>query len=128
MTQMDPLEDYPTALVALEEYEWLQGHLQDPVPLPGTAIDLVKDSAFIDCLANLTVSPQKGRYMFFHHYGETLDFSRITDEFLPTDANDIGMRMWGEPSWVVANTGRDVERMLWEDAMSFWCRLEGYGK
>ncbi|KAK0641948.1 mannosyltransferase putative-domain-containing protein [Cercophora newfieldiana] len=128
MAQMDPLEDYHAVLVAIEEYEWLQDHLQELTPRSGALHDLANDLKFLDSLGNPTVSPRKGKYMFFHHYGERLDFSRITDDMLPTDANDLYMRMWGEPNWVEASVGRDVEKMLWRDATGFWCGLEGYAK
>ncbi|KAK4445994.1 mannosyltransferase putative-domain-containing protein [Podospora aff. communis PSN243] len=128
MAQVDPLEDYHAVLLALQEEEWSQGSGQEQTQLQGDYRDLVTDPAFLDGLGNLTVSPRKGKYMFFHHYGEKLDFSRVTDDLLPTDTSGLRMRMWGDPDWVEANTGRDVEKMLWEDATEFWCGQQGYGK
>ncbi|KAK0620699.1 mannosyltransferase putative-domain-containing protein, partial [Immersiella caudata] len=128
MAQIDPIEDYHAVLLALQEEAWSQGSGQEQSQLQGDFRDHVTDPTFLDGLANLAVSPRKGKYMFFHHYGEKLDFSRVTDDLLPTDANDLRMRMWGEPDWVIANTGRDVEKMMWEDAIEFWCGQQGYGK
>jgi hypothetical protein len=66
--------------------------------------------------------------MFFQHHGVKLDFAHFQDDMVTRDAEGVYTRMWGEPDWVVATAGRDVEKLLWEDAMRFWCRQGGYRK
>jgi len=141
--QIDPVEDYRAVLAALEEDSYRRKHLDteradtedawlqvsgQEQQHHGDYRDRVTDSRFLDILGNLTLSPRKGKYMFFRHHGMKLDFGGATDGVLATDENGLHVRMWGEPGWIVANTGRDVEKILWEDAMGFWCGLSGYRK
>ena len=149
--QMDPIEDYRAVIEAVKEDAYRRKHLDtDPSEEEedflasssdttsraryGDFRDYITDSTFLSSIrvpANLTIAPKTERHMFFHHDGETkLDFTKTTEAdsggILAKDGNDMYLRLWGEPDWIITSTGRDVEKLLWEDEMAFWCRLQEY--
>ncbi|KAK3943223.1 mannosyltransferase putative-domain-containing protein [Diplogelasinospora grovesii] len=112
MQQMDPMEDYRVVMAATKELN---------------EADYYTDSSFLATVGNLTkgIEPDPTRYMFYHHNGVKLDFTKILEPDNPIVALDEEgkfQRLWGEPDWIIKNTGRDVERQLWREATKVWCR------
>lgn len=86
--------------------------------------DFLTDSSFLATVGNLTFKHNDGRFMFFHHNGVKPDFTRILDKKAGIVAvNDEGkyIRMWGPPGWIIRRTGRDVEKLWWQDSMQIYC-------
>ncbi|KAH6857076.1 mannosyltransferase putative-domain-containing protein [Chaetomium sp. MPI-CAGE-AT-0009] len=91
-------------------------------PNPSTYLT---NSTFLSTTGNLTTTSDTSWYMFFHHNGVKPDFTRLLDAGAGMQAEgDDGrpLRMWGDPAWIVARTGRDVERLWWEASLRVYCQ------
>ncbi|KAH8892960.1 nucleotide-diphospho-sugar transferase [Thozetella sp. PMI_491] len=67
-------------------------------------------------------------FMFFHHNGVKLDFTRIVEdnaEIHARDANGTYVRLWSNPDWLAERVGKDVEKELWRAATQLYCRDTG---
>ncbi|GAB1318465.1 mannosyltransferase [Madurella fahalii] len=96
-------------------------------PGPTWQEDFLTDSSFLATVGNLTLNHYHGRFMFFHHNGVKPDFTRILDKKAGIVAvNEEGkyVRMWGDPGWVIQRTGRDVEKLWWQDSIQIYCHPE----
>ncbi|EAQ88525.1 hypothetical protein CHGG_05144 [Chaetomium globosum CBS 148.51] len=135
MQQMDPAEDYRTVMAAVEKAaaddtpspKSTTNHLlKTPRTAPDPAVTAyITNSTFLSAIGNLTVTPDTSRFMFFHHNGIKPDFTRLLDASVGMQAEgDDGqpLRMWGDPDWIVARTGQDVEKLWWEASMRVYCQ------
>lgn len=152
MQQADPMEDYRAVMAAIEKDRQEKGHAPTAEPNPGAPTatnsttttdvastqhdemrieDFITDSTFLERTGNLTIERKPGSIMFFHHNGVKPDFTSINSGksgIIAKDNDGRYVRMWGDPKWIVDNTGRDVEKDLWNDAMRVWCGQKEYEK
>ncbi|KAK3290513.1 mannosyltransferase putative-domain-containing protein [Chaetomium fimeti] len=92
---------------------------------PNNPSTYLTNSTFLSATGNLTTTPDTARFMFFHHNGVKPDFTRLRDATAGMQAEgDDGrrLRMWGDPAWIVARTGRDVEKLWWEASLEVYCQ------
>ncbi|KAK0717856.1 nucleotide-diphospho-sugar transferase [Lasiosphaeria miniovina] len=131
MLQMDPMEDYRAVMAAIEKDKHKEPELPAAQPTSDNAAasdgdnaTFFTDSSFLGNISHLKFEQEPKRWMFFHHNGCKLDFTRIDEEkaaIVATDDDGKFMRLWGNPDWIIGNTGRDVEKELWRDSMEVWC-------
>lgn len=127
MQQMDPTEDYRAVMDAVEKAAADNTPAQKTTTTitPNPVDTYLTNSTFLSATGNLTITPDTSRFMFFHHNGIKPDFTRILDKNVGMQAEgDDGqpLRMWGDPDWIVARTGRDIERLWWEQSMAVYCQ------
>ncbi|KAK3991068.1 mannosyltransferase putative-domain-containing protein [Cladorrhinum sp. PSN332] len=138
MQQMDPMEDYKVVMKAVQEAKakdqqsdnknsnnkkgGSSSSLIDRRRKPFDTSPYHTDTSFLDKVGNLTLKHDDGRFMFFHNNGIKPDFARIRDySIVVTDEEDKYVRLWGDPSWIIKRSGRDVEKHLWLDSQELYC-------
>jgi len=144
MLQMDPMENYRAVMEAIKRGEsktkgtsakagMSPRENSDSKPNPGPMKHeddqsrWITDSTFLARVGNLTIKQDETKYMFFHHNGVKLDFTKINDKsefILATDKSGKHVRLWGDPKWIIERTGRDIEKLLWKEATALWCQTE----
>ncbi|KAK3323358.1 nucleotide-diphospho-sugar transferase [Cercophora scortea] len=149
LQQIDPREDYRAVMAAIEaadkQDEEKQARRTRDVPgsqtqsdgpgasfNPNDITEFLTNSSFLDSASNLTLDHDPAKILFFHYSsGVKLDFFTLsksnndkTKPITPLSAEEkMAKRLWGDPAWIVERTGRDVEKLLWKDAMEVWCRI-----
>jgi alpha 1,2-mannosyltransferase len=135
LLQGDPMDDYQAVMAAVEkekEAKKASTEAETEPPPPAESDDekaaFLTDSTFLATTSNLTVNPDlPRRIMFIHHNNVKLDLTRITDPnkaITATGADGRYVRLWGDPTWIIALTGHDVEKVFWEAATELWCAEE----
>ncbi|KAK3688661.1 nucleotide-diphospho-sugar transferase [Podospora appendiculata] len=149
LQQIDPREDHRAVMAAIEvadkQDERKQPRRARDVPSrltqpegpttifnPNDISEFLTESSFLATTGNLTLDHDHAKILFFHCYnGIKLDFFKLsgskndkTKPATPLSAEGkMARRLWGDPGWIVERTGRDVEKLLWKDAMEVWCGI-----